>query len=85
MHERDDTELRRRPEMLVPFFRALGHRTLQSYDAAGVLTTREQDLEDAGPEEMPQKNSHHHASSWTPTHPGSTSQPLARHMNQIPV
>lgn len=38
MRERDNEELRRRLGLLVPFFRDLGHRTLQTYDAAGVLT-----------------------------------------------
>ncbi len=37
MRAPDDTELRRRLEFLVPFFRALGQRALETYAAAGVL------------------------------------------------
>lgn len=38
MHDLNDADLRHRLELLVPFFRAVGHRTLVTYAAAGVLT-----------------------------------------------
>ncbi len=37
MHDPDDGELRRRLDLLEPFLRTLGQRTLESYAAAGVL------------------------------------------------
>ncbi len=37
MHDPDHEELRRRLELLGPFLRTLGHRTLETYTAAGVL------------------------------------------------
>lgn len=38
MHDPDQGELRRRLELLAPFLRALGSRTLETYAAAGILT-----------------------------------------------
>ena len=38
MHDPDQDELRRRLESLAPFLRALGHRTIETYAAAGILT-----------------------------------------------